>query len=55
MKIKTKKLNDYTREVAIDIQWSEIESDFDGIVTEIKVDNGNPVEYNQILFTINPT
>ena len=34
---------------------NEIESDFDGIVTEIKVDNGNPVEYNQILFTINPT
>ena len=30
MKIKTKKLNDYTREVAIDIQWSEIESDFEG-------------------------
>ena len=30
MKIKTKKLNDYTREIAIDIQWSEIESDFEG-------------------------
>jgi len=33
---------------------NEIESDFDGVVTEIKVDNGNPVEYNQILFIINP-
>ncbi len=33
---------------------NEIESDFDGVVTEIKVDDGNPVEYNQILFTINP-
>ena len=34
---------------------NEIESDFDGVLKEIKVDNGNPVEYNQILFTINPT
>ena len=34
---------------------NEIESDFDGVVNEIKADNGNPVEYNQILFTINPT
>ena len=33
---------------------NEIESDFDGVLTEIKVDDGNPVEYNQILFTINP-
>ena len=33
---------------------NEIESDFDGVLTEIKVDNGNPVEYNQILFIINP-
>ena len=32
---------------------NEIESDFDGVLTEIKVDNGNPVEYNQILFIIN--
>ena len=31
---------------------NEIESDFDGVLTEIKVDNGNPVEYNQILFII---
>ena len=33
---------------------NEIESDYDGIVTEIKIDNGNPVEYNQTLFIINP-
>ena len=33
---------------------NEIESDYDGVLTEIKVDNGNPVEYNQVLFTINP-
>ena len=33
---------------------NEIESDFDGVLTEIKVDNGNPVEYNQILFIIEP-
>ena len=33
---------------------NEIESDFEGVLTEIKVDNGNPVEYNQILFIIDP-
>ena len=33
---------------------NEIESDFDGVLTEVKVDNGNPVEYNQVLFIINP-
>ena len=33
---------------------NEIESDFDGVLTEIKVGNGNPVEYNQILFIIDP-
>ena len=33
---------------------NEIESDYDGIVTEIKIDNGSPVEYNQTLFIINP-
>ena len=33
---------------------NEIESDFNGVLTEIKVDNGNPVEYNQILFIIEP-
>ena len=29
MKIKTKKINDYTREIDINVQWSEIESDFE--------------------------
>lgn len=29
MKIKTKTINDYTREIDIEIQWSEIESDFE--------------------------
>ena len=33
---------------------NEIESDVDGVLAEIKVDNGNPVEYNQVLFIINP-
>tara|TARA_B100000900_G_scaffold349338_1_gene315462 strand:- start:68 stop:547 length:480 start_codon:yes stop_codon:yes gene_type:complete len=33
---------------------NEIESEFDGVLTEIKVDNGNPVEYNQVLFIIDP-
>tara|TARA_A100001011_G_C13871815_1_gene659285 strand:+ start:129 stop:608 length:480 start_codon:yes stop_codon:yes gene_type:complete len=33
---------------------NEIESDFEGVVTEMKVDNGNPVEYNQVLFIISP-
>ena len=33
---------------------NEIESDVDGVLTDIKVDNGNPVEYNQVLFIINP-
>ena len=33
---------------------NEIESDVDGVLNEIKVDNGNPVEYNQVLFIINP-
>ena len=33
---------------------NEIESDVDGVLTEIKIDNGNPVEYNQVLFIINP-
>ena len=31
---------------------NEIESEFDGVVSEIKVDNSEPVEYNQPLFTI---
>ena len=34
---------------------NEIESEFDGIVTDIKVNNGEAVEYNQPLFVINPT
>ena len=34
---------------------NEIESEFDGIVTDIKVNNGEAVEYNQPLFIINPT
>lgn len=29
MKIKTKKINDYAREIDINVQWSEIESDFE--------------------------
>ena len=29
MKIKVKKINDYTRELEIDIPWSELESDFE--------------------------
>ena len=31
-----------------------IESDVDGVLAEIKVDDGNPVDYNQVLFIINP-
>ena len=34
---------------------NEIESDHDGVVAEIKIDDGNPVEYNQVLFTIKPS
>ena len=34
---------------------NEIESEFDGIVTDIKINNGEAVEYNQPLFIINPT
>ena len=34
---------------------NEIESEFDGTVTDIKVNNGEAVEYNQPLFIINPT
>ena len=30
--------------------WAE----FDGTITDVKVNNGDPVEYNQTLFTINP-
>jgi acetyl-CoA carboxylase biotin carboxyl carrier protein len=31
---------------------NEIESDFDGVVTEIFVENGKPVEFGQKLFAI---
>lgn len=33
---------------------NEIESDCDGIVTEIAVANGDTVEYGQTLFVISP-
>ena len=32
MKIKVKNINDYTRELAIDIPWEEIQSDFDDAI-----------------------
>ena len=34
---------------------NEIESEFEGTVTDIKVNNGEAVEYNQPLFVISPT
>ena len=34
---------------------NEIESEFEGTVTDIKVSNGEAVEYNQTLFIITPT
>ena len=34
---------------------NEIESEFDGIVSDVKVNNGDPVEYNQKLFFIDPS
>ena len=33
---------------------NEIESDHDGVIAEIKIEDGNPVEYNQVLLTIKP-
>ena len=33
---------------------NEIESEYDGTITDIKVNNRDPVEYNQTLFIINP-
>ena len=33
---------------------NEIEAEFDGMITEVMVGNGDPVEYNQTLFIINP-
>ena len=34
---------------------NEIESEFDGTVMKVKVNNGDPVEYNQPLFVIKPS
>ena len=34
---------------------NEIESELDGTIINIKVNNGDPVEYNQTLFEIKPT
>ena len=34
---------------------NEIESETSGTVTEVYINNGNPVEYNQPLFKINPS
>jgi acetyl-CoA carboxylase biotin carboxyl carrier protein len=33
---------------------NEIESDVDGVVQEILIANGQPVEYNEVLFRIRP-
>jgi acetyl-CoA carboxylase biotin carboxyl carrier protein len=33
---------------------NEIESEYDGVVREIQVDNAQPVEYGQVLFRIDP-
>ncbi|MEC9049804.1 MAG: acetyl-CoA carboxylase biotin carboxyl carrier protein [Candidatus Neomarinimicrobiota bacterium] len=33
---------------------NEIEAEIDGTITEVMVGNGDPVEYNQTLFIINP-
>ncbi len=33
---------------------NEIESEFDGVVTEISAQNSHPVEYGQVLFRIDP-
>ncbi len=33
---------------------NEIESEFDGVVTEIPAQNSHPVEYGQVLFRIDP-
>ena len=34
---------------------NEIESEFDGVVREVLVDNSHPVEYGQVLFRVDPT
>ncbi len=33
---------------------NEIEAEFDGTIIEVMAGNGDPVEYNQTLFIINP-
>ena len=33
---------------------NEIESEFDGVVTEMLAQNAQPVEYGQVLFRIDP-
>jgi acetyl-CoA carboxylase biotin carboxyl carrier protein len=33
---------------------NEIEAEFDGTIIEVMVGSGDPVEYNQTLFIINP-
>jgi len=33
---------------------NEIEAEFDGTIIEVMAGNGDPVEYNQSLFIINP-
>ena len=34
---------------------NEIESEFDGSIMKVNVNNGDPVEYNQPLFVIKPS
>jgi len=34
---------------------NEIESEFDGTIMKVNVNNGDPVEYNQLLFVIKPS
>ena len=34
---------------------NELESEFDGVVREVLVDNSDPVEYGQVLFRIEPS
>ena len=36
MKIDVKIINDYTREVSIDVPWSELESDFDSTIKKFR-------------------
>jgi acetyl-CoA carboxylase biotin carboxyl carrier protein len=34
---------------------NEVESEFDGTIMKVNVNNGDPVEYNQLLFIIKPS